>query len=170
MWVCKTAGETYYVEHVTCNVPWTTKETPDNSHTKGSLKVKNCILAIDDDNCANITALTFLEKIRLKNQDKGYTRIIWRNPDHKIMTQTFKTAKIKHSPVKKIIGNCGTSFYMTDVYEKVAMSYLILAVDSNFKTLLPNDPKYKMYDDPKQKFGEYYDEVNEYDDDDDDDE
>ena len=49
MWVLKTKGESYYVNHVDCNMPWSTKETPDNSHTKGSLKVKDCLLVIDDE-------------------------------------------------------------------------------------------------------------------------
>ena len=53
-WVLKTKGETYYVHHVTADAPWTTKETPDNPHTKGSLKFKNVDVVIDDDNCAEI--------------------------------------------------------------------------------------------------------------------
>jgi len=77
MWVVKFHGETYYVNHVDCDVPWSTKETPDNSHTKGSIKVKNVLLTIDDDNCARITTLTFVDKIRLRNQKLGITRIIF---------------------------------------------------------------------------------------------
>lgn len=49
MWVLKIKGQSYYVNHVECNVPWSTKETPDNDKTKGSLKIKNCIVKIDDD-------------------------------------------------------------------------------------------------------------------------
>ena len=45
MWVIKAKGESYYVEHVDCMVNWSTKETPDNSHTKGSIKIKDCLLA-----------------------------------------------------------------------------------------------------------------------------
>lgn len=41
MWVIKSKGETHYVEHVDFeNVSFSTKETPDNPHTKGSLKFK----------------------------------------------------------------------------------------------------------------------------------
>jgi len=65
MWVIKTRGETYYVSHVDCSVPWSTKETPDNSHTKGSIKVKDVLLVINDDNEATITKLTVFDKIRL---------------------------------------------------------------------------------------------------------
>lgn len=57
MWVLKFHGETYYVNHVECNVPWSTKETPDNSHTKGSIKVKRCLVRIDN-NEAKILPIT----------------------------------------------------------------------------------------------------------------
>ena len=44
MWVIKSKGETYYVEHVDFeNVSFSTKETPDNPHTKGSIKCKGCL-------------------------------------------------------------------------------------------------------------------------------
>ena len=56
MWILKTKGTTYYVQHVNANVGWTTKETPDNSHTKGSLKFKNVDIIIDDLNEATINA------------------------------------------------------------------------------------------------------------------
>ena len=49
MWVIKTKGETFYVKHMTCNVGFSTKETPDNDHTKGSLKFKNVLLQIEND-------------------------------------------------------------------------------------------------------------------------
>jgi hypothetical protein len=47
-WVIKAKGVTYYVKHVECNAPWSTKETPENSHTKGSIKVKNVDIDISD--------------------------------------------------------------------------------------------------------------------------
>lgn len=49
MWVIKAKGETFYVKHVTSYVGWSTKETPDNEHTKGSLKFKNVELVIEND-------------------------------------------------------------------------------------------------------------------------
>jgi hypothetical protein len=78
MWVLKTHGETFYVNHVNCELPWSTKETSDNSHTKGSIKVKDCLLTIDDDNLATISKITIYDKIRLRNQRLGITRILWR--------------------------------------------------------------------------------------------
>ena len=39
MWVVKHKGETYYVNHMTVNVGFSTKETPEG-RTKGSLLIK----------------------------------------------------------------------------------------------------------------------------------
>ena len=55
-WVVKAKGQTYYVNHVSASAPWSTKETPDNAHTKGSIKFKNVDVTIDDENCAEISA------------------------------------------------------------------------------------------------------------------
>lgn len=42
MWVIKAKGQTHYVNHVDVDagIGFSTKETPDNPHTKGSLKFK----------------------------------------------------------------------------------------------------------------------------------
>ena len=42
MWVIKAKGETYYVHHVDVHsgIGFSTKETPNNPHTKGSLNLK----------------------------------------------------------------------------------------------------------------------------------
>ena len=47
MWVIKAKGQTHYVEHVDANVGWSTKETPDNPSTKGSIKFKNVELLLE---------------------------------------------------------------------------------------------------------------------------
>ena len=54
MWVLKAKGKTYYVEHIDCQCVWSTKETPNNPHTKGSIKVKNCNVEIDENNVATV--------------------------------------------------------------------------------------------------------------------
>jgi len=66
MWVLKTKGESFYVSHVDCNVPWSTKETPDNPHTKGAIKVKDCLLVIDSENTATLSQLSQEDRERLK--------------------------------------------------------------------------------------------------------
>lgn len=56
-WIIKVKGQTFYVHHLNSNVGFTTKETPDNPHTKGSLQFKG-ILTITEENktiIANIT-------------------------------------------------------------------------------------------------------------------
>lgn len=42
MWTIKHKGETYYVNHIEVSqgVGFSTKETPENPHTKGSLKFR----------------------------------------------------------------------------------------------------------------------------------
>lgn len=46
MWVVKCKGQTHYVDHVDSEIGFSTKETPNNSHTKGSIKFKNCMVLI----------------------------------------------------------------------------------------------------------------------------
>ena len=42
MWVLKSKGKTYYVNHVEFaeGIGFKTKETPDSDHTKGSIQIK----------------------------------------------------------------------------------------------------------------------------------
>lgn len=39
-WVVKAKGQTHYVHHFDSSVGFSTKETPDNPHTKGSLMLR----------------------------------------------------------------------------------------------------------------------------------
>lgn len=57
MWVIKCRGDTHYVHHVDVNpgVGFSTKETPDNPHTKGSIKIKG-YLTLEEDGDNNIIA------------------------------------------------------------------------------------------------------------------
>jgi hypothetical protein len=48
MWVIKTKGQTFYVDHVEAHVPWSTRETPENAHTKGAIRLRNCTVSIDE--------------------------------------------------------------------------------------------------------------------------
>ena len=57
MWVIKAKGQTHYVNHVDVDCPFSTKETPDNPATKGSLKFKNCKVEINEDGGARIGRL-----------------------------------------------------------------------------------------------------------------
>ena len=161
MWVIKTHGETFYVQHVDCTIPWSTKETPDNSHTKGSIKVKDALLQIDDDNCATLSKLNFVDKIRLRNQKLGITRIIVKEgQDHWKFKETIKQLKIKHGPIKGVGGACTSTFYITDILDKAQFTMLALAMSNSksFRVLMPNEGYYKYYDDPKYKDVPFIDE------------
>lgn len=49
-WVVKAKGKTYYVNHLDSEVGFKTKETPDNSHTKGSLQFKGILEIVEENN------------------------------------------------------------------------------------------------------------------------
>jgi len=52
MWVIKAKGETYYIDHldVDSGVGFSTKETPDSPHTKGSIKFRGKLTIIENNN------------------------------------------------------------------------------------------------------------------------
>lgn len=145
MWVLKTHGETFYVDHVDANMPWSTKETPDNSHTKGSLKFKEALLTIDEDNCATLTELTIYDKFRLRNQKLGITRIIfkWGTPMHKALSAN----EFKHTPFKNIVGDCTSTFVICDLKRKEEATFAALKYPGSFRILAANETYYRAYDD-----------------------
>lgn len=142
MWIIKTRGETFYVNHVECSVPWSTKETPDNSHTKGSIKVKDCLLTINDANEASITTLTFIDRIRLRNQKLGITRIIFEYGSS--MHRALNSNEFQHSPFKNVEGGCGTHWVVCDLLDKSEATFA--ALKYNFRILMPNEVYYQAYD------------------------
>jgi hypothetical protein len=58
-WVVKTKGESYYVNHfeVSEGIGFSTKETPDNPHTKGSLKFKGKLKIVKEE--CNLVGLIY---------------------------------------------------------------------------------------------------------------
>ena len=143
MWVLKFHGETLYVNHVDCQLPWSTKETPNNSHTKGSIKVKDCLLQINDINEATISTLTQADKFRLRNQKLGITRIMFRPQSnlHKGLLQN----EYKHSPLKHIRGACATGFVICDLLKKNEVLLARIKYD-DWRELKPNEAYYQDYD------------------------
>lgn len=148
MWVLKTHGKTYYVNHVECSIPWSTKETPDNPHTRGAIKVKNCLLTIDDDNNATISTLTAHDKIRLHNEAKGITRVVCGWNTKTALADIIKRNNVKHGPFKQVGGSCGSQYFVTDILDKQSLSMLVLSASDKFRILNPNEILYKAYDDP----------------------
>ena len=144
MWVVKTHGETFYVDHVTASIPWSTKETPDNFHTKGSIKFKECLLTINQANEAEIAALTLFDKIRLRNQKLGITRIIFNYGGE--FHKALKDNEYKHSPFKNVSGGCGTSFVVCDLLRKEEATFAALKYPNSFRIMKPNESYYQAYD------------------------
>jgi len=164
MWVLKTHGESFYVHHVTCEIPWTTKETPDNSHTKGSIKIKDCLLTIDEENSATISKLTLVDKFRIRNQKRGYTRVIVKEgADFWKLKERIQQQNVRHGPFKGIGGACSSTFYITDIFDKAQFTMLALSMaNTTFRVLMPNEAYYKWYDDPKNASKNYIDEDDMY--------
>lgn len=48
-WVVKAKGTTYYVDHLESEVGFSTKETPDSPHTKGSLQFRGKLTILEDE-------------------------------------------------------------------------------------------------------------------------
>ena len=144
MWVIKLRGETFYVNHVSCNVPWNTKETPDNSHTKGSIKVKNCLVSIDSENIAHISELTPEDKTRLANKSK-LVRIITSTGYR--LKRLLAEFDINHGVVKTFGGACSTAWTVVDLYDKDDFFQLKFAMTgTDLRMLQPNEDYYQWYD------------------------
>lgn len=139
MWVVKARGETYYVHHVNCSVPWSTKETPDNAHTKGAIKIKDCLLSIDDDNCATIRAATVEDHAAYA---KSQTVRVITEYGSKLREGI---ANMAHGAVKLAGGGCGTTWYITDIPSMKHFLMLQIQIPS-VRVLMPNEEYYKSYD------------------------
>ena len=144
MWVLKFHGETYYVNHVDCEIPWSTKETPDNTRTKGSIKIKDCLITIDPDNCAKITKLSLIDKIRLRNQKLGITRII--TSPGSAFHKDLSANKFRHGPFKTIQGRCSRPFVVCDMLDKAEATFALLKYGNDVRVLMPNEYYYQAYD------------------------
>ena len=166
MWVIKTHGESFYVNHVTSQLKWTTKETPDNERTKGSIKFKECLLTIDPDNNATISELSFFDKVRLRNQRLGITRIMFTSM---MFERHLKEKGIKHTPFKRVHGACSTAYTVCDLVNPKQLLFLQIEMPGQFRVLMPNEVQYRAYDDKslweklQNSFDEeeYADDVNE---------
>jgi hypothetical protein len=147
MWVVKAKGKTYYVEHVRSTVPFSTKETPDNSHTKGAIKFKDVLVEIDDSNTALFKPLTSQDLSRLRAKENGYVRILI-TYKQKVM-DFLQSHAIKFTPFKTIHGSCGTAYYICDIMNKNDIVMMQLGLGANaFRVLQENETYYKAYDDP----------------------
>lgn len=142
MWVLKTHGVTFYVNHIDANIPFSTKETPDNNHTKGSLKFKDCKLTIHDDNTVTLDKLGLLD--HNLPHPKESTRIIAR--DSGAFHMALIADEYKHSKFKFVEGACSTEFMICDLLDKDEMLMAMLKYPGQFRLLSPNERYYIAYD------------------------
>lgn len=162
MWAIKTHGQTFYVNHVSCECRWSTKESPDNPHTKGSIKVKDCLLSIDSENSATLQPLTDHDRERLKHQNWGAKRIIFSSA---VLEKALVDDNIDHTPIKTIGGGCSTLWRICDILNVQQLTILSLKYPDKFRILNVNESYYKLYDDGQMRGNHIEDEDEEdYDD------
>lgn len=150
MWVLKFNGNrTLYINHLTSTVPWSTKETPGNDHTKGSIKFKNCLLTINDDNEATLSLLSKEDRERLKKSKGAFARILIDNNLGGIK-RYMDNQGIEYGKIRKVSGGCGTLFYICDIFTKEDAALLSLIYHDNYRILQPNEEYYKWYDQKDQ--------------------
>ena len=139
MWIIMAKGKTYYVDHVTSNLPWTTKETPLNIRTKGAIKFKNALLQLEDGS-AEITELTEEDKERLAALLP--TRIHFRYKNEFLWL--LQHNEIKHGPCMQFAGGCGRNSYVIEI-AKDDLTMLALAYANQFEILTEDSPYYTWY-------------------------
>ena len=142
MWVLKSHGVTFYINHIDANIPFSTKETPGNEHTKGSLKFKDCKLTIHDDNTATLDKLGLFD--HNLPHPKESTRIITR--DGGALHLALATGEFKHSKFKFVEGACSTEFVICDMLDKDEMLLAMLKYPNQFRLLSPNERYYVAYE------------------------
>ena len=144
MWVIKTHGVTMYVNHVTAEIPWSTKETPNNERTKGSIKFKRCKLTIDtEDNTATISRLGVMDAW-LKPPTRRAGRILF--PVYGDMNRALAAREFEHSRIKEVQGACGSSWAICDLLDEQELTMAALKYAGKFRILAPNEAYYQDYD------------------------
>lgn len=161
MWVVKAHGVTFYVNHVTSELPWSTKETPDNDKTKGSIKFKKCKLTIDtSDNSATISKLGIADAW-LKHPRRQAGRIIMDNGG--TMWAALKAKEFQHSKIKEVSGACGSSWAICDLLDEHELTLALLKYPNSFRILAPNEVYYVEYDKKGDWIEEMWEEDNDSD-------
>ena len=157
-WVVKAHGVTFYVNHVTADIPWSTKETPGNERTKGSIKFKKCKLTIDSENNATISKLGITDAW-LKHPTRRAARIIFYAGSE--VHASLKANEYKHSRMKDVHGSCGSRWVICDILDEHELTVFALRFTQKFRILAPNEPYYQDYDNKEY----IYEEDDDYDDD-----
>lgn len=143
-WCLKTKGKTFYVMHVQCDMPWSTKETPQGS-TKGSIKVKHAFLQIDALNHARITPLT-PDLAQSGDQPPEPLRIGWIYSQDKLVRDLLQQLQVYHSPILWMNEGCSTGYYVCDVQDPDVIIQLKLTLSGGFRQFVSNEWQYVDYD------------------------
>lgn len=146
MWTIKTKGKTYYVNHVECNISWSTKETPSSSHTKGAIKIRKALLKINENNEASLLPLSKEDEERLSGSNEPRTRILIHSRKGEIKDYVREQG-IKHGRFQNITGPCGTSYVVVEIRSKQAMVLLSLVFSDAYRILQENENYHMIYDD-----------------------
>ena len=151
MWVVKAHGVTFYVDHVTAEIPWSTKETPDNPSTKGSIKFKRCKLTIDEDNCATLSKLGVLDRNLPRPRLIHRVLVYYGSAFHKAL----KADEYQHTKFKDVSGGCGTSWVVCDLLDEQELTFAGIKYTNDFRVLSPNERYYIEYDNAASWIEEY---------------
>lgn len=155
MWVVKAHGVTFYVNHVTSDMPWSTKETPGNEKTKGSIKFRKCKLSINtEDNTATITRLGIADAW-LKHPERRAGRVIFSygGKFHRALSE----GEFEHSKFKNVEGSCGSEYVICDLRDEHELTFAGIKYAGEFRILAPNENYYQAYDSGKTIWEEYED-------------
>jgi hypothetical protein len=159
MWRLAMRGETYYVNHVDCRKGWSTKETPDSSHTKGSIKIRDVLVTFDEDNTAIITDLTPEDRQRLMKSN--WVRVV-PSAGSKLKAGLAQIG-VKDPVIKTAGGGCGTLWFITDIPGRNAHLMMEMIMQgTDMRTLKANEPYYRLYE---QRLGDSQDHIDEDEDD-----
>jgi hypothetical protein len=158
MWVVKAHGVTFYVNHVTADMPWSTKETPGNEKTKGSIKFKKCKLSIDSDNNATISRLGIADAW-LQHPERRAGRILFSYGG--AMHKALMAKEFEHSKFKNVEGSCGSSFVICDLRDERELTFAGIKYANLFRILAPNESYYQAYDGDRTIWEEDHDDLDE---------
>ena len=158
MWVVKAHGVTFYVNHVTADMPWSTKETPGNEKTKGSIKFKKCKLSIDSDNNATISQLGIADAW-LEHPERRAGRILFSYGG--AMHRALMAKEFEHSKFKNVEGSCGSSYVICDLRDERELTFAGIKYANLFRILAPNESYYQAYDGDRTIWEEDHDDLDE---------
>lgn len=148
MWVLKIKGKAYYINHLDADIPFSTKETPDNPSTKGAIKFKRVNVIIDENQNATLRPATALDLQEQKQRDNPPQRVVTENITE--AERVMKQHNIQHDPVMSSFSN-GTRKHVFDVKSDKELSKLILTSKSDMQILNKSDALYKQYTELRSK-------------------